>query len=71
MAVVVHDVNAGLLIQAPTLISLTDLVWHKEAAVVYAFVLGRLRAGDLEFGHFVEAWRQVIGKPDTKPDEER
>jgi len=39
-------------------------------AAVYGFVLDRLRAGDLEFGHFVEAWRQIIGKSDAETEQE-
>ena len=43
---------------------------REHPAVVYAFVLDRLRAGDLELGQFVEAWRHVNSKSDVKPEQE-
>ncbi len=55
---------------AQTLLKTVQGLATENPAVVYAFVLGRLRAGDLEFGHFVEAWRQIIGKPGAKPEQE-
>jgi len=53
-----------------TLLKTVQRLATENPAVVYAFVLGRLRAGNLEFGQFVEAWRQIIGKSGAEPEQE-
>lgn len=43
---------------------------RENPAVVYKFVLDRLRAGDLELGQFVEAWRSMNSKANGLPESE-
>jgi len=55
---------------AQTLLKTVQGLAAENPAAVYAFVLGRLRAGNLGFGQFVEAWRQINGKSDAEPEQE-
>ncbi len=54
-----------------TLLKTVEGLARDNPAVVYAFVLDRLHAGDLELGQFVEAWRQINGRSDAKPEHEQ
>ena len=52
---------------AQTLLKTVEGLAKENPAVVYTFVLDRLRAGDLELGQFVEAWRRMNSKSEGPP----